>query len=332
MEIISNLSSYISELYSSVSPAVNGSTVNLKNIEQRENIITELTGIRESVNGLLGRLADYVQKMQDAQTKEIDDMYQLINKIKACKDVKPARPIGGAAAVPDTDNSAEGAWTKVVRSRKSQSRPTLLAPRPNTNNITNGINNSASPNVSVNMSNGANTGVSTGAGAPVNYSHVKFTEALALPAIRVASFDFVKQNGELYYVECTDHFAFRLSGKLFHGNIGNIYTDEKAPTKIKNCKFANQCIKRDKCDYYHDPLRFAGSTDRRNFIASSWLYSPPNSQFKNKFCSRRFGSREHLDMDIMDVQDEETSRFYDQTMHDILCSMLLKHYNSPLQN
>ena len=153
-------------------------------------------------------------------------------------------------------------------------------------------------------------------------TRVKFTEALSLPAIKVPTFDYVKQDGELYYVDCADHFAIMIGGKLLHGNIGTIYTDERSPEKIKDCKFALNCMKRDKCDYYHNPVKFHGSHDHRNYIASSWLYAPANSQY-NRPRSRRFGSREHLDTDIVGLQPEEILRFHDQAMHDLLCVLLL---------
>ena len=160
------------------------------------------------------------------------------------------------------------------------------------------------------------------------HAAIKITESMTIPAITVQSFAQVRQDGELYYVDSADHFAFKLAGKLFHGNIGIIYTDEKNPVKIKNCKFDNTCVKKDTCDYFHDPLKFSDSKDKRNFIASSWLYASPTSQFKNKLRSRRFGSREFLDTDLIDLQDEEVSRFYDQATHDILCSLLLNLYIS----
>ena len=155
------------------------------------------------------------------------------------------------------------------------------------------------------------------------YTKIKFTEALFLNAIKISSFRDVKQDGELYYVDSADHFAIRLGGVLFHGNIGVIYTEEKNPEKIKDCKFASSCIKQNKCDYYHDPNKFSGSKDCRNFIASSWLYAPPDSLYKNRPRSRRFGSRDHLDIDIVGLQEEEINRFHDQMMHDLLCSLLL---------
>ncbi len=151
---------------------------------------------------------------------------------------------------------------------------------------------------------------------------IKVTEALHLNAIRVQSFDGVKQDGELYYVDSADHFALKIAGRLLHGNIGIIYTDERNPEKIKDCRFADTCVKRDNCDYYHNPLKFTGSQDHRNFIASSWLYSPPHGQ-KNRPRARRFGSREHLDIDISLMQEDDIERFRDQTMHDLLCAFLL---------
>ncbi len=155
---------------------------------------------------------------------------------------------------------------------------------------------------------------------PIN--RVKITESLYLNAICVPSFDGVKQDGELYYVDSADHFALRIAGRLLHGNIGTIYTDERNPEKIKDCRFAETCVKRDNCDYYHNPLKFTGSQDHRNFIASSWLYTPPDGR-ANRPRARRFGSRDHLDIDITCMQVDDIERFRDQTMHDLLCAFLL---------
>jgi hypothetical protein len=152
---------------------------------------------------------------------------------------------------------------------------------------------------------------------------IPFTDALSLPALRVGTFDEVKQDGEVYYVDGANHFAFRLGGRLFHGNIGTIYTDEKSPEKIKDCKFGDACVKQECCKYFHNPRRSAGSRDIRNYVASSYVYTPPDSVYKNRLRSRRFGSRPYLDVDIAGLSEEEITRFHDQAMHDLLCSMLL---------
>ena len=155
--------------------------------------------------------------------------------------------------------------------------------------------------------------------------NIPITNKLSINAIVVESFNDVIQDGNLYYNNSSNHFAIKLNGHLFHGNIGNIYTDEKNPEKIKDCRFASSCMKHDKCDYYHDPVKFPLSNDRRNYIASSFLYTSQNGFYKNKERSRRFGSFNNLDIDIDRIQDDEISRFNDQIMHDILCAQLLNN-------
>ncbi len=157
---------------------------------------------------------------------------------------------------------------------------------------------------------------------PSQQTNINITDSLAIPANVVQTFTEVASDGKLYYVEPSEHFAFRLNGQLFHGNIGIIYNDEKNPGKIKCCRFGADCNRRDKCSYYHDPLIFPGSTDKRNYIASSWTYVPPTSE--KRYRGRRFGSADRLDTDIVLLQDEDAARFHDQTMHDLLCSLLIR--------
>lgn len=150
---------------------------------------------------------------------------------------------------------------------------------------------------------------------------VKVSASMSIPAIVVPSFDLVKQNGELYFVEDAEHFAFRFAGQLFHGNIGNIYVDERCPDKIKDCKFADLCMKKEGCDYYHNPRIFPGSKDRRNFTANSFLYNPASARPRPQAC--RFGSRDSLDSDILCMQPGDISGFNDRAVHMFLCSLLL---------
>lgn len=133
--------------------------------------------------------------------------------------------------------------------------------------------------------------------------------------------------GRLYYVENADHFALMISGMFVHGNIGKIYTNEKDPMRIKNCRYSGRCIS-DKCDYYHNPMFTSGCRDHRNYIASSWLYAPPVYPYKNKRRARRFGDRDNIDVDLPALSSEESERFLDQTMHDILCCLLLARFRA----
>lgn len=165
--------------------------------------------------------------------------------------------------------------------------------------------------------------VDPGMTEPRGHAMIPITDGLSLPAIIVSDFGAVKSDGSLYWVSSCDHFALKIAGQLFHGNVGSIFTDDKSsPEKIKDCRFAGSCSKNGMCDYYHDPVRFPGSRDRRNFFASSWLYAPPMARAA-RLRGRRFGSRDHLDNDIISVQDDEISRGRDQCMHDILCALVL---------
>lgn len=151
---------------------------------------------------------------------------------------------------------------------------------------------------------------------------IPIKKELSLPAVAINNFDEVRAEGVLYYINCADHFAIKLNGVLLHGNIGNILVDEKSPYKIKNCKFLSKCLKKDSCDYYHDPLEHAGSTDRRNYFASSWVYQ---SSYASKY--RKFGSYSKLEQDIWTVTRDDIDRFRDQVMHDLLCVLLLLKYH-----
>lgn len=157
---------------------------------------------------------------------------------------------------------------------------------------------------------------------------VKITEALALMAVTVSSFDEVAADGRLYYNQHADHFAFRLAGKLFHGNIGTIFIDEENPTRVKTCRFPAGKCHRAQCGFYHPPALTPTVArpprEYRNYVAGSWIYSPGRAR------CRKFGSRPNLDVDIAEMGEEDIDRFHDQAMHDLLCSMLLRLYTAPM--
>ncbi|SIP86035.1 Zinc finger, CCCH-type, partial [Pacmanvirus A23] len=290
MDFINELSSKVNQFLSSNKNLLDESneTINVKAFESREKFIYTVDTILNSLADITINIETTLARAKNIQSKEISVMNSLFNKL-------------------NKKQIAETEWKTVVTKPRNNE---IIKLTTNVNNV-NSVHN---PHVTNNVQM-VKTDKPT-------YSRVKFTEALSLPAIKVPTFDYVKQDGELYYVECAEHFAIMISGKLLHGNIGTIYTDERNPEKIKDCKFATNCMKQDKCDYYHSPTKFHGSRDHRNYIASSWLYTPANSQY-NRPRSRRFGSRDHLDTDIVGLQSEEIERFHDQAMHDLLCSLLL---------
>jgi hypothetical protein len=150
---------------------------------------------------------------------------------------------------------------------------------------------------------------------------IKITDTLQIMAKRVTSFDKVKQDGDIYYITKNKHFAIKIAGVLYHGNIGKIFSSDKNPEKIKDCRFGITCVKYDSCMYYHDPLQYPVSSDIRNFVAQSWVYSDPSN--RNNPMMRKFGALQNLETDAMGVQVNDLSRYDDQIMHDLLCSALL---------
>lgn len=305
MDLVSKLTDYVNNNFESITSMVgeNSWIINLKGMEDLECSIKNLITLNEKITELSYTISNTILQAQRIHQIEIDKIDIFLNKLKKPpgNEIKypelELKPVTSNNSLAENDNT----WTKVITKRRNVEFKKEIPIKQQAISVHNNTNST-------------------------NRAKVHFTNALFLQAIKVPTFDQVESNGELYYIESADHFAFKLAGILFHGNIGVIYTDEKNPEKIKNCKFRKECIKKERCDYYHDPLKFPGSKDKRNFIASSWLYAPPNSQFKNKSKSRRFGSFDHLDLDIMNLQEEETDRFSDQTMHDVLCSVLLRKY------
>lgn len=147
--------------------------------------------------------------------------------------------------------------------------------------------------------------------------NIKITNSLSVRAKKVNNFDNVKQDGSLYYIPKYNHFAIKISGILCHGNIGAIFYMEKNPTKIKDCKFGIECTKYDQCSYYHDPLTCPKSTDIRNYVAHSWVYSDPLG--RNNTLSRHYGALQHLDTDLLTITKMDVDKLNNQIMHDILC-------------
>ncbi len=149
---------------------------------------------------------------------------------------------------------------------------------------------------------------------------VYITSSLCINATIINDINEANDMGKVYYLSSMEHFIIRIENLLLHGNIGVIYTDEKIPEKIKDCKFAGKCTRGSSCDYYHDPFIYKNSKDKRNFIASSWLYNPSNYRTLN----RRFGCIRNIDKDINNITKEEISRFKDQLTHDLLWGLLIQ--------
>lgn len=292
---------------------------NFQKIEGRRNVIDELTAMLAQVKKLTGIVAAKLSMAKEVQSEELAALESFISRVKNDSN-------NTAAANGNIDNAADSAADSVVSDSAASSivgvKTWTTVARGGKKVKLNENDNIASAELDT------SPGIITTAN-PVQ--RIKITEALTIAAIPVATFDRVANDGQLYYVESTDHFAFRLNGRLLHGNIGTIYIDEAAPARVKNCKFAAGSCRRSACDYYHPPVMKQQALTRqpreyRNYVASSWLYAPIGS---GRSRARRFGSRPNLDIDIVDMQGEDVERFHDQVMHDLLCSMILHYAYQP---
>jgi len=144
---------------------------------------------------------------------------------------------------------------------------------------------------------------------------------------------------ELYYIPRWDHFAVRVGAVVFHGNVGHIYPasrGQRAPERVKECRRRGACPSLQggaPCSYYHDPVEAYADggairqpQDVRNFIADSWVYSPATPRYGARYGSRRIGSRDALTSDLQEISAADARRFFAQTAHDILCSIVLAKY------
>lgn len=134
---------------------------------------------------------------------------------------------------------------------------------------------------------------------------------------------------DLHYVPQWDHFAVRIGGTVFHGNVGRVIpAGGAAPARVKECRLRGGCAKA--CAYYHDPAEHAAPRpprrDVRNFTADSWEYAPPALRHSARPRCRRIGSRDTLAVDLQTITAADARLFVAQATHDILCALLLSKY------
>lgn len=149
--------------------------------------------------------------------------------------------------------------------------------------------------------------------------NVHISGGISLPAINVDDRNLVRGDGNLYYVKPINKFAFRLNGQLFSGNIGEIYTYDKNPKRIKVCTRGSKCDSQNKCAYYHP-----GTSDIRNFISGGFAYQRKTTKNNGDDTpGRKIGNRSTLREDIQKASVDDKQLFGDQCMHDILCNLAI---------
>lgn len=156
-------------------------------------------------------------------------------------------------------------------------------------------------------------------GLPARPQLITVSSSISLTAIVVTSFDAVKQDGYLYYNSAAEHFAFRLNGCLFHGNIGTIFDKPSDASRTADCRYAD-CRHREDgtCRYYHDPATYKGSKERRNYV-NSLTYTPASAP-RGRWI--HFGSLPNLDADAPHIDIGSANMLRDQSIHNLLCALI----------
>lgn len=157
---------------------------------------------------------------------------------------------------------------------------------------------------------------------------VPVSKNMSLRCIEIADIGAIHGDGILYYIPRIRRFAIRICGFILQGNIGTVYISETMPQKIHDCDAQANC-RQPSCNYYHNPLTCPGSSDIRNFAASSWIYRPhsaPAPFEKSPKKSRKLASRPSLDDDIKFISSSDLMYYNEQLMHDLLCGIIMNFY------
>lgn len=154
-----------------------------------------------------------------------------------------------------------------------------------------------------------------------NEEDIKITKKFSVPAIKITDADLARMpHYKLLYKNSTKEFIMKFPTITLYGNIGKIYNDDQELYNTKICTYQANCINRAQCKFWHNPSIVSNSLDVMNFTSKSWIYDPtrPNR--------RHFGSLDNLETDITRITNDEYLYFVRQTMHDLLCCIVLGRY------
>ncbi len=133
-------------------------------------------------------------------------------------------------------------------------------------------------------------------------------------AVRVEAFSAAVTPGTLYYVDSADTFVLHIGGRTLTGNVGDI---GDTAYRTWECRYGQQCDRRDQCSYYHPP-ETCGGNDRRNYLQSAWIHTPAHS---HRAGTRTVGSRSTLPEDLAAADREARRLCTDQAMHGLLLAL-----------
>ncbi len=320
---IEEISAFISnarEKFREVKEKLDGKSgvVNLHYMDDINDTIAEIVGMKTNIQSVLGDISSIEKNYLEEYNKYLNEVRQMMEKRGIING-----SLNITQSVPEKEriNEHVNSWT-IVGKKKS---PIAQAWRLNDNV------SKQRPSIAVLDS------LSTRAPSkyePLQYtvSDVQITDKLYIPNVRTTHSLPSEEKlinsiepGHMYYSHSADTFFMLINpgAILLYGNIGEITPPVGLPSKVKDCKFSP--CKHDKCDFYHDPFKFPGRSDRRNYITNSWEYTGALAgQKRQGEQSRMIGSRSNLEIDVEMISEPQVSIYGSQLMHDMLVYMIAR--------
>ncbi len=320
---IEEISAFISnarEKFREVKEKLDGKSgvVNLHYMDDINDTIAEIVGMKTNIQSVLGDISSIEKNYLEEYNKYLNEVRQMMEKRGIING-----SLNITQSVPEKEriNEHVNSWT-IVGKKKS---PMAQAWRLNDNV------SKQRPSIAVLDS------LSTRAPSkyePLQYtvSDVQITDKLYIPNVRTTHSLPSEEKlinsiepGHMYYSHSADTFFMLINpgAILLYGNIGEITPPVGLPSKVKDCKFSP--CKHDKCDFYHDPFKFPGRSDRRNYITNSWEYTGALAgQKRQGEQSRMIGSRSNLEIDVEMISEPQVSIYGSQLMHDMLVYMIAR--------
>jgi hypothetical protein len=282
--------------------------VDLRVFEERARNLATLRTLKDSVNVLASEIRQLTLRAETSHERAVEKVQGHIDRVRKVAPVTPRRGVSVWTASRTAQILGGSAPAKKQWGIATRGAPHTEAPA--------GKNQEAPVTIRVKLGGGIELdAVKVSGGNP--------GEILA--GVRTSGLHFIPQWG---------HFAMRVGATVLHGGLGTIYTQgrDRQPLRLLECKRGSACPSLTgngrSCGYYHDPEKCAGSRDVRNYTDVSWQYVPMATAAHPRGAPRKFGNSRTLRGDLTRMGDGDVRRFYSQTMHDILCALILSKYRA----
>lgn len=320
---IEEISAFISnarEKFREVKEKLDGKSgvVNLHYMDDINDTIAEIVGMKTNIQSVLGDISSIEKNYLEEYNKYLNEVRQMMEKRGIING-----SLNITQSVPEKEriNEHVNSWTIVGKKKSPMAQAWRLNDNVSKQRPSSAVLDSLSTRAPSKYE-------------PLQYtvSDVQITDKLYIPNVRTTHSLPSEEKlinsiepGHMYYSHSADTFFMLINpgAILLYGNIGEITPPVGLPSKVKDCKFSP--CKHDKCDFYHDPFKFPGRSDRRNYITNSWEYTGALAgQKRQGEQSRMIGSRSNLEIDVEMISEPQVSIYGSQLMHDMLVYMIAR--------